>query len=156
MRTYHGDDMGSKRHALLIPDVLNPLPAKDDGTDKYVRGWLDGHTWDWCVENARWRVEMLRVAYKVLHEPGRITEAKRNVKGVETVGYCYTGRPGLIPSKAGLAMRPLASWEVVVAFLDMEFRLWEWGVEDCDDDDDLMPKDDDGDRYGEIFFPLED
>lgn len=40
--------------------------------------------------------------------------------------------------------------------MDMGFNLWEWGIEDCEEDDDLQPKDDDGDRYGEVFYPAEE
>lgn len=148
--------MGRGKQFHRIQEVLNPLPANDDGSDQYVTAWIDSDDLAWNRDNAQWRLEMLNVACQVLREPGRIQEAKRNVRGEEVVGYCYTGRPQALPGGFGEGPRPLQPWEVVVVFVDMCFRVWDWGIEDCEADDNLQPKDGDGDRYGEVFYPREE
>lgn len=76
---------------------------------------------------------MMVQAKEVLQNPEAIFEAFRQIRGEESLGYCYVGWPERVPNKAGLTSE-LRQDQVLAVYVDSEFNVWEWRVERCCDD----------------------
>ncbi len=116
----------SKRGYVPIEGVQSP-----SNSNETVTAYIFVADFQETAKLQPWKAEM-RQAQEVLQNPEVIFEAHRQVRGEESIGFCYIGWPERVPNKAGLAAE-LRQDQVLAVYVDFEFNIWEWRVERCND-----------------------